>query len=176
MCWLRLPASYSHGAHPLSSDSRSRLHIREHLKGTSRKEYHPAAAHLSSVVLPLHGVQVVEPGAQNIACLLLVDEQPCFAARDFLHPFVSPIVSLRDAVLQSPGKPGVRCRRLRFHLGPTALAVPGDIQVRHREGFAQPLQARRLVSILAGVVVADRKSTRLNSSHVKISYAVSCLK
>src|SRR5690606_39452568 len=27
-----------------------------------------------------------------------------------------------------------------------------------------------------GIVVADRKSTRLNSSHVKISYAVFCLK
>src|SRR5690606_41513208 len=29
---------------------------------------------------------------------------------------------------------------------------------------------------LAEVVVLDRKSTRLNSSHVKISYAVFCLK
>src|SRR5207302_6763381 len=28
----------------------------------------------------------------------------------------------------------------------------------------------------AGVIVSDRKSTRLNSSHVKISYAVFCLK
>src|SRR5690606_34362239 len=92
--------------------------------------------------------------AQNIACLLLVDEQPYFAARDFLHPFVSPIVSLRDAVLQSPGKPSVRCRCLRLHLCPAADAVPGDIQVRHREGFTQTLQAQRLVAILAGVVVA----------------------
>src|SRR5690606_20710094 len=154
MCWLRLPASYSHGAHPLSSDSRSRLHIREHLNGTSRKEYHPAAAHLLAVVLPLHGVQVVESGAQNIACLLLVDEQPYFAARDFLHPFVSPIVALRDAVLQSPGKPGVRCRRLRLHLCPAADAVPGDVEVGHRKGFAQPLKTRRLVSILSGVIIA----------------------
>src|SRR5690606_41365767 len=30
--------------------------------------------------------------------------------------------------------------------------------------------------ILANVAVRDRKSTRLNSSHVKISYAVFCLK
>src|SRR5690606_42164617 len=29
---------------------------------------------------------------------------------------------------------------------------------------------------LAGRIVEDRKSTRLNSSHVKISYAVFCLK
>src|SRR5690606_39769980 len=45
---------------------------------------------------------------------------------------------------------------------------------------------RRLLLVLAGVLLAtgakaqgtfkDRKSTRLNSSHVKISYAVFCLK
>src|SRR5690625_8005175 len=36
----------------------------------------------------------------------------------------------------------------------------------------------RRVAVLAGVVVCllDRKSTRLNSSHVAISYAVFCLK
>src|SRR3712207_9188480 len=30
--------------------------------------------------------------------------------------------------------------------------------------------------VLAGVALADRKSTRLNSSHANISYAVFCLK
>src|SRR2546430_8830199 len=30
--------------------------------------------------------------------------------------------------------------------------------------------------VISGVVVADRKSTRLNSSHSQISYAVFCLK
>src|SRR5690606_41691471 len=30
--------------------------------------------------------------------------------------------------------------------------------------------------IVAGIAIRDRKSTRLNSSHVKISYAVFCLK
>src|SRR5207302_11203493 len=38
---------------------------------------------------------------------------------------------------------------------------PGDIAVKHQKGVN---------------VGADRKSTRLNSSHVKISYAVFCLK
>src|SRR5436309_6110121 len=37
----------------------------------------------------------------------------------------------------------------------------------------QPLRFREAVSALHDV---DRKSTRLNSSHVKISYAVFCLK
>src|SRR5690606_40573618 len=35
---------------------------------------------------------------------------------------------------------------------------------------------RQLQQLVEGDVVADRKSTRLNSSHVKISYAVFCLK
>src|SRR5690606_41722670 len=40
---------------------------------------------------------------------------------------------------------------------------------------------RRLVSVaprglIAFILILDRKSTRLNSSHVKISYAVFCLK
>src|SRR5690606_41369978 len=48
----------------------------------------------------------------------------------------------------------------------------GDLQLAERE---------RLIDQLEAVVrvereVEDRKSTRLNSSHVKISYAVFCLK
>src|SRR5690606_41865795 len=55
------------------------------------------------------------------------------------------------------------------------------------EGGAHPRRARRLVSpsprfwrgarhMARGGPLSDRKSTRLNSSHVKISYAVFCLK
>src|SRR3712207_8198559 len=32
-----------------------------------------------------------------------------------------------------------------------------------------------LISVILGLVVGDRKSTRLNSSHANISYAVFCL-
>src|SRR5699024_11660945 len=38
------------------------------------------------------------------------------------------------------------------------------------------LQVPELVQLLATDLAADRKSTRLNSSHVSISYAVFCLK
>src|SRR5207302_6215333 len=49
------------------------------------------------------------------------------------------------------------------------------------DGFQSPVvefQRSWMVShmMLAGGIRADRKSTRLNSSHVKISYAVFCLK
>src|SRR3989442_10688511 len=52
-----------------------------------------------------------------------------------------------------------------------ALAVGAD---RHAGDPARV--SREGEYLLAGVRVPDRKSTRLNSSHVRISYAVFCLK
>src|SRR5690606_41127165 len=46
----------------------------------------------------------------------------------------------------------------------------GDEDVILARRFAEVVQAA------VGVLLQDRKSTRLNSSHVKISYAVFCLK
>src|SRR5690606_41621393 len=43
-------------------------------------------------------------------------------------------------------------------------------------GLRQPVGAGLLHRVLGGDDEEDRKSTRLNSSHVKISYAVFCLK
>src|SRR5256886_16801999 len=43
-------------------------------------------------------------------------------------------------------------------------------------GEAKVVQHRRLCSQRRLLAVADRKSTRLNSSHSQISYAVFCLK
>src|SRR5256885_11544780 len=50
------------------------------------------------------------------------------------------------------------------HLGPQKAVVAGRIMVARED----VLEVRR--------AVADRKSTRLNSSHLVISYAVFCLK
>src|SRR3712207_6924091 len=48
----------------------------------------------------------------------------------------------------------------------------GDLDTRrHRPALPPPTQHQQ-----AGVPGADRKSTRLNSSHANISYAVFCLK
>src|SRR5690606_41725907 len=49
--------------------------------------------------------------------------------------------------------------------------VPGDL---HRHVGAEPVAAHR--SFRGPGALGDRKSTRLNSSHVKISYAVFCSK
>src|SRR3712207_7862469 len=79
----------------------------------------------------------------------------------------------------------------------TAGPTPGDVQrpaaQRRHPGVAEklhvPVPARRLLRPRNGAVVqgalrgerqearhGDRKSTRLNSSHANISYAVFCLK
>src|SRR3712207_7780597 len=68
--------------------------------------------------------------------------------------------------------------------------VAAALGLRAGEQVAQPPQGRRLVRVAPGVVEdpievgvrrarrveGDRKSTRLNSSHANISYAVFCLK
>src|SRR5690606_40268604 len=60
--------------------------------------------------------------------------------------------------------------------------LPIDVIISPEAEVAQSI-ARRLVTPgafdivpMAGGLVEDRKSTRLNSSHVKISYAVFCLR
>src|SRR5690606_42051337 len=61
-------------------------------------------------------------------------------------------------------------------------AVGGRVRDRGHlvlvEGTSDPTEERATVRLLdweADLRVGDRKSTRLNSSHVKISYAVVCL-
>src|SRR3712207_7377484 len=52
-------------------------------------------------------------------------------------------------------------------LAGAALVLPGWVLLQRRR--AQPL-------VRPGLLAEDRKSTRLNSSHANISYAVFCLK
>src|SRR5690606_40085626 len=60
------------------------------------------------------------------------------------------------------------------HRGPAPRRRPGRTR---RIPPARPARLRRAVHRLPGHRCrGDRKSTRLNSSHVKISYAVFCLK
>src|SRR2546427_6835754 len=50
---------------------------------------------------------------------------------------------------------------------------PGRLRLAARRGLVQTEESRRRAPVLE---VPDRKSTRLNSSHSQISYAVFCLK
>src|SRR5690554_7572855 len=77
-----------------------------------------------------------------------------------------------------PLKPGART----FVTGTDDIACPvdGAISQLGRIGEGRIFQAKGhhfdLVDLLGGNAELDRKSTRLNSSHVRISYAVFCLK
>src|SRR5690606_42024582 len=60
-----------------------------------------------------------------------------------------------------------------------AVAAAGGAGAGETAGAAWPGGYAGCVAVCnlhAGAAVLDRKSTRLNSSHVKISYAVFCLK
>src|SRR2546429_6291186 len=84
--------------------------------------------------------------------------------RSTLFPYTTLFRSVfRD--LPSDPKGGVGGERRRHHRGPGK--PPGDFAPGNEEVF------RRSAGLLAKI---DRKSTRLNSSHGYISYAVFCLK
>src|SRR5205807_7981172 len=65
-------------------------------------------------------------------------------------------------------------------LRPLHLARPGGRVARRRDARSVPDDPRRLLGerrrLVGPGVLEDRKSTRLNSSHLVISYAVFCLK
>src|SRR5690606_41611893 len=99
----------------------------------------------------------------------------------FLFPGPPPAalstLSLHDALPILPrhdpvAEPGSETLHLCLDaLGHVHVAAVRDVTVGPRRG-ASVRCARRV----PGCVLEDRKSTRLNSSHVKISYAVFCLK
>src|SRR3712207_7007992 len=63
------------------------------------------------------------------------------------------------------------------YLGTSASFVGGVFAVRAAGGDSSDVVGAILVSgVVLAIVGVDRKSTRLNSSHANISYAVFCLK
>src|SRR5690606_41792869 len=76
-----------------------------------------------------------------------------------------PISSLSSLPIASPS----RGRRVETS-GDRAASASSDVLFTSQAAAVEPTPVSR------DGTVADRKSTRLNSSHVKISYAVFCLK
>src|SRR5437588_8560526 len=66
-----------------------------------------------------------------------------------------------------PGRGAAPLRRRQPVAAEGARTDPAGGRLRHR---------LTTMALLVGLVVRDRKSTRLNSSHTVISYAVFCLK
>src|SRR3712207_7989900 len=83
--------------------------------------------------------------------------------RSTLFPYTTLFRSRAAQDLGREGVPPVRAERKRHH--PT-----------HRRKRQWRIEVREEVATPRGLVPEDRKSTRLNSSHANISYAVFCLK
>src|SRR3712207_8760809 len=81
-------------------------------------------------------------------------------------------LSLHDALpISGEGAPtGLRRRAVALQHHPVSRHLVGDVLHRLRP---EVIKAERE---LAADLIKDRKSTRLNSSHANISYAVFCLK
>src|SRR3712207_8439271 len=80
-------------------------------------------------------------------------------------------------LFRSRGRAGARASARRH--GPCSAplrALLQDLQEAHGHELRPEVAPRRPRADLGGGARADRKSTRLNSSHANISYAVFCLK
>src|SRR6266498_2966795 len=97
----------------------------------------------------------------------------------------SDVAARWAAALPPSGARRARAKKKRRVIGPAGLKSqndtrPGPTRLRpgappHRDhGLGQRVELRLLVG--RQLIADDRKSTRLNSSHVRISYAVFCLK
>src|SRR3712207_6884439 len=62
------------------------------------------------------------------------------------------------------------------HIGPKMIETNAMIGGEESGGFGFERHIPERDGILAALFLIDRKSTRLNSSHANISYAVFCLK
>src|SRR5690554_7164001 len=60
--------------------------------------------------------------------------------------------------------------------GLVAFSIGGGVMLVTRNHKKEVLVREGYIIVTCGWIVIDRKSTRLNSSHVRISYAVFCLK
>src|SRR5690606_42080980 len=100
----------------------------------------------------------------NLTCMLTLLSTSSHPSSTILHFY--PLPTRRSSDLDPVV--GRDPDRHRLFLGPSGAHRGEDLQ-----RVAHPVLKAAAVFIFADV---DRKSTRLNSSHVKISYAVFCLK
>src|SRR5688500_20088798 len=89
--------------------------------------------------------------------------------RSPLLPLFPYTTLFRSSVAPPLRRPHVRC-------GVTGRSKAGSPGSAHRPRLLRPAEHRIPASLLPPALVLDRKSTRLNSSHLVISYAVFGLK
>src|SRR5690625_1227286 len=123
------------------------------------------------------GGQVISIGRDNLFLALLLTMVTCLVLGMGIPTIPNYIItsSLAAPILLKLGVPLIVSHMFVFYFGimadltpPVALACFAAAPIARSTGLKISIQAIR--------VAIDRKSTRLNSSHVAISYAVFCLK
>src|SRR5690606_39583998 len=108
-----------------------------------------------------------DPDLESVACRVHVHLELLargeIADQDLLRERILDV-----ALNRAPQRPGTELL--------VVTLVDEEVERILREGHVQPLLGQARVHVLHQDVHEDRKSTRLNSSHVKISYSVICLK
>src|SRR5690606_42082184 len=104
---------------------------------------------------------------------------PLLRHRARLHVYLHSSPTRRSSDLRRPD--GVPCRRTTTRSRPAGrvcLSISSQFRLESRTllGLGKSRGAPMALLRSLGMERVDRKSTRLNSSHVKISYAVFCLK
>src|SRR5690606_41134776 len=98
-----------------------------------------------------------------------------------LRPLPTPTLSPYTTLFRSTGATAVRVALLSIAAGETDTALAVGVEKMGKMGLlgsaAKKRDAKKEYAPKGRYAFGlDRKSTRLNSSHVKISYAVFCLK
>src|SRR5690625_5839116 len=102
---------------------------------------------------------------------------------------MAPAQTLSDKEYQKPSNYAIAIIReigvetggsnIQFAVNPTngeSIVIEMNPRVSRSSALASKATGYPIAKIAALLAVGDRKSTRLNSSHVAISYAVFCLK
>src|SRR3712207_7357722 len=89
--------------------------------------------------------------------------------RSTLFPYTTLFRSYLDILYAAGGKSIARTDSRNPNL-------PKEIKDLESVGAVYNVDVEKLISLKPDLVISDRKSTRLNSSHANISYAVFCLK
>src|SRR5690606_42050288 len=97
---------------------------------------------------------------------------PCCVRRQPRHPFFTYTALFRSRVVDAIGRAGLT----EHPSAEMGLAAKVGANQLHGHNAIDEDVAGSIDDAHAALADADRKSTRLNSSHVKISYAVFCLK
>src|SRR2546430_11755063 len=141
----------------------------------------------TNALLERRGARVVLVTTLGFEDLLWLRRQERASLYDLARDHPPPLVA-RDHVVgvaERMGPPGVleplADREVERVVAAGRTLAPGAVGGAFPFPFRHPAHERRVATALRGAlagipVTADRKSTRLNSSHSQISYAVFCLK